>query len=156
MSLLIRRRLAQGVLKDYISSKSNITPISLKSKLKNTVTSTCLRTGKITTMQYQYLTSTVSLEELAIEFVCRPVSRKRRRYWKLCIQMDDFANPETNEYVVYDLVFQGEIQPLIYGELCRLVYDECLTLSVTSLDCYGLFGFIKSGNVIYSKICSIF
>lgn len=156
MSLLIRRRLAQGVLKDCISSKSNITPISLKSKLKNTVTTQCLNTGKITTRQYQYLSSTVSLEELDIKFVCRPVSRKRRKYWKLCIQIDDFDNPETNEYIVYDLVFQGEVQPLIYGELCRLVYDECLTLSVTSLDCYGLFGFIKSGNVIYSKICSIF
>ena len=156
MSLLIRRKLAQGVLKDCISSKSGIIPIDLKSKLKNTVTSTCLGTGKITTMQYQYLTSTVSLEELAIKFVCRPVSRKRRRYWKLCIQVDDFANPETNEYVVYDLVFQGKIQPLTYGKLCRLVYDEYKARSVGSLDCYGLFGFIRSGNVIYSKICSIF
>ena len=157
MSFLIRRRVFQGVLKDNISDL-NLIPITLKNRLKNTITTTCLNTGKIAISQYQYLNSQVSALELDMNFACQPVIRKRKNYWRLCIQVDDFDNPITKEYIVIDLIYQGNSNfPLTYGHLCNLVYDEYKSLSETSsVGCLGLFGFFRSGNVIYSKICSVF
>ena len=79
MSFLIRRRVFQGVLKDNISDL-NLIPITLKNRLKNTITTTCLNTGKIAISQYQYLNSQVSALELDMNFACQPVIRKRKNY----------------------------------------------------------------------------
>lgn len=122
----------------------------------NTITSYNLN-GVPITYQYQYLSDnkpcSPKLNELFDGFRYTPVKRKKYRSLELHILLDDFSYPSSDsEILVYDISFNGSV--LNWGYVCELIYYECK--NIENMTFLGLEGFYYSGNIIYSKICSVF